>query len=435
VTVVVYTPQLTPRQVYIFNVLFDRLLDTPAELTSDMGYWEAHEGPKLIYSQEDNTSAPWMWAHTLLFEENITEQDRKVKSSEGIPYFFESPKNVKSLMPYDPFAAAFYMISRYEEYHTAKRDKHGRYLAENSIAYQGGFLNRPIVHHWALGLKNALQRRYPELQCSLPPFQLQPTFDIDNAYAYKHKGVARTTAALLRSLLTLNGEELRARLATLAGKKDPYDSFEAIQIIHTKLGLRPVFFWLVGNYGPYDKNISIKNDALRKCIRSAATWSTTGIHPSYGSHERKSLKEEKLQLEKVVGETIVHNRFHYLRFSLSSDYQNLIDAGIQHDHSMGYAETTGFRAGMAVPFPFYDLKQECTTALEIHPFCAMDATLFYHLQFTATEAKTKMLELMEEVKGVGGNFTLIYHNESFGDKPMWKGWRKAYVEMMQMGQE
>jgi hypothetical protein len=77
------------------------------------------------------------------------------------------------------------------------------------------------------------------------------------------------------------------------------------------------------------------------------------------------------------------------------------------------------------------LKKEEHTTLTIHPFCAMDATYFYHLKHTPERALEDMETLMRKVRETGGNFTLAYHNESLGSKPMWSGWRSAYIQLLE----
>ena len=69
---------------------------------------------------------------------------------EDVPIFFISNNN--SDLPFDPFAASFYLISRYEEYLPCVKDQHDRYPATNSLAYQEGFLQQPVVDKWVIKL-------------------------------------------------------------------------------------------------------------------------------------------------------------------------------------------------------------------------------------------------------------------------------------------
>ena len=50
------------------------------------------------------------------------------------------------------------------------------------------------------------------------------------------------------------------------------------------------------------------------------------------------------------------------------------------DYSMGYVGEPGFRAGISIPFPFYNLLDEKETALMVHPFAFMDRGLKDYLK-------------------------------------------------------
>jgi len=135
-------------------------------------------------------------------------------------------------------------------------------------------------------------------------------------------------------------------------------------------------------------------------------------------------------LEKIVDLPITDSRQHFLKLRFPETYRRLIAAGIQVDYSMGYADDTGFRAGMGVPFPWYDLKREECTALMIHPFVAMDVTLQQYLGLHAEEALARIKDLHQEVSSLGGPLCLLWHNSSFYGEAGWVGWKEMYEEML-----
>ena len=61
-----------------------------------------------------------------------------------------------SVFPFDPFAASFFMISRYEEYLPHIKDIHGRFEAKESLAFKNNFLEKPIVDIWINLIKKEL---------------------------------------------------------------------------------------------------------------------------------------------------------------------------------------------------------------------------------------------------------------------------------------
>ena len=66
-------------------------------------------------------------------------------------------------MPFDPFAATFYMLSRYEEYLPYKKDRFSRFPASESLAFKNNFLKKPVVDKWILLIKEVLMKAYPNL--------------------------------------------------------------------------------------------------------------------------------------------------------------------------------------------------------------------------------------------------------------------------------
>ena len=94
-----------------------------------------------------------------------------------------------------------------------------------------------------------------------------PTFDIDNAYAYKYKGIIRSSLANLRDLIFGKTKRFLERQQVLSGlKKDPFYTYEIIEETKQK-GFNILLFWLLGDYGKYDKNLSHKHPKHQALIK------------------------------------------------------------------------------------------------------------------------------------------------------------------------
>ncbi len=79
---------------------------------------------------------------------------------------------------------------------------------------------------------------------------------------------------------------------------------------------------------------------------------------------------------------------------------------------MGFPDETGFRAGMAMPFRFYDIREERQTDLMVFPFQVMDGTLFQYKGYDAEAACEVVRRLIDQTRKVGGLFISIWHNTS-----------------------
>lgn len=430
--ILIYSEKLTNRVKFIFRLFFTDILKMEYQLTSDSKDFVAFEGAKFNYSKQNLGDEFFIVAENLLFERGIAYQELSFIEYQNLPAFFPT-YHKKSALPFDIFAAAFYMVTRYEEYLPYKKDEYGRFSSFESLAHKKGFLQKPIVNIWALHLAELLRKSFTGLEMKGTKYKYIPTIDIDAAWSYRQKGLFRTLGGFMNSLTRFDIDEIAERFKVLAGfQKDPFDTYEFHLELQRKYKLRPIFFILFAEYGFNDKNIPVYNSKFKTLIKSLADYVDVGIHPSYGSNSNaKKLRIEVERLSKVVNREITKSRQHFLKLNMPSTYRNLINLDIEHDYSMGFAAQPGFRAGICVPFNFFDLDLDAETHLRIHPFTLMDGTLRDYMNVSAENAMEHIKPLIEEVKKVNGTFISLWHNESLGDSKRWKGWASIYEEMIE----
>ena len=429
----VYTPVVTPRLKYIFNLMLYKLAGINYTITTSEEEFKNSDKPKLNYSHHPFEDEIFFQSSDLLEERGIEDKTSEIEvfKWEDTIGFFKVTND--SAIPFDPFAAAFYLVSRYEEYLPHIKDAHNRFTPNQSLAFNNNFLQKPVVNIWAKKVKAIIKYKYPQLKTKEHKYKFISTVDIDNAFAYIENGGLRTFGALLRSLAFLNIKEFTERLKVITGlATDPYDTYSYMLDLHKKYNIESIYFFLVGDYGINDKNVSIKSNRLQTLIKSLADYGKIGIHPSYASSkEPKKIKKELNSLTRVLKREVTKSRQHFLRLELPYTYRQLIDLDISEDYTMGYANDVGFRAGICSPFKFYDLDLELETTLTIYPFAVMDATLLYYLQVSNQEAIEYIKPLIDEIKAVDGVFISLWHNESLSQKFPWTNWRHVYEEMIE----
>lgn len=427
----VYTHKITPRLRYIFNHILKRNLLIQVDFTTEVAEFVAHSGPKVSYTKNPLGSEFFIKSNDLLFEQGVNDLDIVIQDWDGIPCFFAT--NLKSSIPYDIFAASFYLISRYEEYLPHVKDNHGRYTAEQSLAYKKGFLEKPVVDIWAYKFLDALKERFPDYDYKDRKYEFISTIDVDNAFAYKHKSIVRSTGGFILDLLKLRIFDFWNRFAVLVNlKKDPFNTFDELLQIKKDYDIPTIFFFLVSDYTTFDTNVSYAKNKFRLLIKEVLDYANVGLHPSYFSMQKNTLAREKKRLEDITNISISKSRQHYLRLNLPETYQKLIDLEIKEDYSMGYASALGFRAGTCTPFYFYDLDYEIQTPLKVNPFAFMDTTLNDYLQLTPKQAIGKIHFLNKEVRAVNGTFITLFHNESISNYLRWRGWKRLYQSTVKM---
>jgi hypothetical protein len=430
--VLILVPKETNRLHYAMQLLLVRLLGIRIKFTRDVSEFEFHSGAKFSYGVKVDPKFLFFASNHLLFESKISAIDlMHFVFKEGIVFF--PCHDDQSALPFDLFAASFYLTSRYEEYLPHIRDEHNRFLASGSDAYQKGYLQKPVVNTWSLMLKEVLQTRFPDLVFRLPNYEFAPTIDVDAAYAYKNKGLTRAIGGIFKALQKRDFDNVKQRAKVLVGlEHDPFDTFELQMRLQQKYKYRSTYFILLADYGPNDKNIPYNNRYFRALIRLLADYSEIGIHPSYASSIQPSLISTEIsRLAKILKREVNHSRQHYLKLNLPETYRNLINNDITHDYTMGYAEMPGFRASICTPYPFYDLDQDLPTDLILHPFTVMDGTLNQYMKLTPEQANLKIGELILEVKKVGGTFMPLWHNSTLTNEDEWKGWLDVYIKMVE----
>ena len=427
--VIIYTHKITPRLSYIFDFILNQILGLEYRITDNKEEFQQTKGPKINYSGEDFNDSIFIKPGNLLFENDIKPQNIFVTQWDNVKIFFQT--NDTSVLPFDLFAASFYLVSRYEEYLPFDADSHGRFEAKESLAFKNNFLHEPIIDQWAYIFADILKERYPGLQIQERKFQYISTIDVDNAYAFLFKGISRTLGATFRSLLNLDLQDNFRRYRTLTNKRDPYDTYDIFFDTHQKYDIKPIWFFLVGNSGRYDNNVSLDKQGYQNLIKNIATKSQVGIHTSYETYKnRNKLQNEIQKLDNLIGRRVYKSRQHYLRLHFNQTYRNLIKSGITEDYTMGYASNIGFRAGTCTPFNFYDLENEEGTNLKVYPFEVMDITLNKYKNYNVTEAISSIESVIEKIKKVNGTFISIWHNEALSDHGHWKGWETVYREML-----
>ncbi len=429
--ILIYTHRITSRNKYTFKLIFGEILGLSYEVTSDKIRFKEYTGAKISYCNRPVADEIFFFATDLLFENGIVVQETGFLTWGGTKVFYPTIRN--SELPFDPFAASFFLVSRYEEYLPHIRDKHGRFEAKQSLSYLHGFLQKPVVNQWAIEILRRIEERYGKIPAKEHHYSFKPTIDIDNAWAYRHKGFIRIGAGMISDLMNLNFAGFTKRFkAVFHLSHDPYDTYEyQIELIQ-KYKLNQIFFVLLGDYATYDKSVPHQNKHMQSLIKFMGDFGEVGIHPSYASNDfPKKIPYEISRLSYILHQEIHLSRQHFLRLSLPDTYQRLIECDITDDYTMGYPDQPGFRAGICTPFFFYDLDLEIETSLRLHPFAIMDGTLRDYMNIQPENANEIIHPLIDEVKKVKGEFISVWHNESFAENTRWKGWRKVYEDMIE----
>ena len=408
----VYTQKITPRITYVFKHVCTQILGIKVGFTSRIEEFVAHEGMKLSYGKQSLANEVFIQNVDLLLEQGVNDLEVKVQDWDDVPCFF--PVGEASSIPFDIFAASFYLLSRYEEYLPHVKDKEGRFQASESLAHQEKFLEKPVIDIWAYKFRDVLINKFPGQQFPKRKFSTQTIVAVTEAYCYKKKGIVRVVLGMLLDLFRFKPKYILHRLQVMIKvKKDPYDIYTRVLQFLKKYRVPMKFMFQVSDFSTYDRNINHNRLELQSLIKSVADYAEVGLQPGFFANQKFSvLKEEKKRLEEIIKrpvESAINNHYNLL---LPDTYNHMVELEFQRDFSMGYPEAVGLRAGTCTPFLFYDLNFEITTPLMICPY-AINSEAFNKLK--ENEIEYKVLEIKRQIAMVGGNLISVFTNKDFSE--------------------
>ncbi len=332
----------------------------------------------------------------------------------------------------DVFGSAFFMLSRYEEVVKREKDSHDRFPARASLAYQEGFLERPVINEYLEILWSAMQALWPGLQRRSRQFRMAVGHDVDEPYRYAIDSpyiLARRFARDLSRRPTLLGA--LSTLSTIARVKagnlaiDPYNTFDRIMDLGERLGLKSAFY-LFAHSGPDDGQYNVRHPSIRRLARRIhERGHEVGLHASYGTYDNPA--QMTLELERLVSamdregvrQARWGNRQHYLRWKTPATFDHLEQAGLSYDATLGYPERIGFRCGVCYDFPAFSLSQGRALKLREHPLTVMEISVFHYPYMnlgTTERALEAMLACKSTCRRFGGEFRLLWHNNTLASE-------------------
>lgn len=412
--IILYIPGSTSRTAYAVHEIFRRCGDIQVQVTeNETDYLNSDVAVKLHYSNKDLPGYP-IFRSGFMDETGIRHGFiPSAASIDGVFCLFPDENRQR----FDLLAMVFWCLTRYEEYQPFTADKHGRFHAPASLLFQQGVLEEPVCDR-AINTMFARWGLHHNKN-----FSVTPTLDIDIAFAHAGRGLLRSLGAALKNPLSLP----QRFLSIAKPETDPNYAFPYIQSALEKHPEARVFWHCGAQNNRYDKQVELNYKPFLQTIKNMDNGFRCGLHPSFEAFGDTSiLLQEKQLLEQSLHRNVTDSRMHYILLSFPKTYQSLLQADIKDDYSMGYPDAPGFRAGTSHSFLWYDLSKEQETGLRVHPFCIMEATCKHYAKQTPEQAVVAGKTLKERVRENGGDFCFIFHNESLGRQPEWRGWNKVF---------
>jgi len=329
----------------------------------------------------------------------------------------------------DIVAASFYMLTRWEETVIENKDEHNRFLAIDSLAYKNNFLHRPIVNEYVEILYHILKSFGLDQIRKVRKYTTLATHDVDRPFLWNSTlGKIRSIGASL--LIRRNKEEIKLRAQNIVTGTDPFDTFDLLMDMSESIGEKAHFFFMAGGETEFDNFYQLGEQAVIDLIKRIKERNhCIGIHPSYNTYNNTEMLSSEIDaLKMATGMEVTASRQHYLRFDTSSTWNNLEDADVRWDSTMGYPDEAGFRSGVCYTYPLYDIYNRKQLNLLEKPLIVMDATLLRYEKLQIEQALSRVENLQKEVHRYQGEFVFLWHNSSFNSQE-WIGFDEVYKSM------
>ncbi|MBP7514100.1 MAG: polysaccharide deacetylase family protein [Flavobacteriales bacterium] len=332
----------------------------------------------------------------------------------------------------DVFAAVFHLIALEAEYLPYTKDEHERTVADELPLVTAQAHEFPMVDIWVRKLAQELKVSFSELPEPRRAYRHVLTVDMDNGLKYAARSWQRAMGASAKDLASGRVTRFFERWNVRMGNtEDPYASFvDRLSEVRSKVD-RMIAFVLTRGEGRFDHAARIDHPVFLDLLERLAQMAEIGLHPSYeSSRDERIIGREREQLVKATGRSIVLSRQHFLRWRMPDTFRALLANGVIEDHSIGFSDRVGFRAGTCTPFPWYDLERDEETPLMLHPFAVMDSALANRTGEGLQKAIGEMKHMSDAVREVKGTFVSVWHDRFLSGHEEFKGGPEAMRELV-----
>ncbi|HOX76502.1 MAG TPA: hypothetical protein PLW31_00580 [Bacteroidales bacterium] len=387
-------------------------------------------------------SLPENISYLQILNEIITQPKPLFIDFNGIPlplFYYESADHkitLADLTVKDLSINSFLLLSGWQEVVIKKRDLHERFPYSESLQSKFNFAGIPVVNflfnEMCLRIKQSGYHCNP-LKFSTAGSNIIFTHDIDRLYSgwYEATGhvIKNPWTGKLRSWVELSRRKLFFQV------DDYQDACYRLLALLDKFQIKSVFFFLASRSRD-DADYRLGDHFTVRFIKDLQeAGHIPGLHAGYHTfRDPGQLNRQIGQACNFLGENIINNRQHFLKFDLSFTPLTLFNAGIKYDFSLGFAEAPGFRNSIATPFYVFDfLHPESARLVEV-PLFFMDGTYSHYQRIDKHGFRNPLEDIAQYSKYFNMNFSVLFHNSVFTDFK-YQGFSQLFIDVAEFAAE
>lgn len=328
--------------------------------------------------------------------------------------FFEDKDNYVTV-GLDVFASAFFMLTRWEE-SVLGREESGDCNESLLLCVKQGVHNRPIVNEYADLLRKLLPGCLP-----VSPFRYSVVLshDVDGF-------LPPTWSKIVKDFVkqTLRGAP-KNKVLNLPWQDEvkykrsfptPFSQFELYTALTEKYKIPEWFYFKVCGKGEVEATYMYDDkqtaDVVKRLKRKKEPRFVLGFHPSQNTYGKKDQwnKEVARITDLLQGKPSI-GRNHHLLFNYATlrMWESIADQPL-HISNCVFHYRQGFRSGVCIPYPLFDIFQRRVMSLIEHPCQIMDTVIRYNKKARSTDDCWKEIQsIVEQVKHHRGELVLTWH--------------------------
>lgn len=278
----------------------------------------------------------------------------------------------------------------------------------------------------------------------LPKFKIHLTHDVDAVEKTLPVRIKQTTFLLFNGIKALRNRQYKTfSIFLLKGIKFAflpcnYWCFEHIQKLEETFHFKSCFHFYAGDrksnlktwllnpgYSIASHRLSVKLKELCK-----GGWQI-GLHQGIENWSyARQMKENKDKLEKLTGKRVFQCRQHWLKFSWNKTWKTQEKAGFKVDTTLAFNDRPGFRTGTAFCYHPWDFNGRTSFKIKALPTVFMDSHFYDYEAMDVLERQTAIKYWIDEIKRVGGEAAVIWHQRVFAPDYAWgKGYEFVLKEL------
>lgn len=418
-------------RVYTCNVLFGELLRIDFDVRVDKNVINTIiEGADKKVCIEDHFFNKFPEDLSYLKKENVPVQGGFFHDFNGksIPIVFGTDKlethDDEIICGLDVIASSFFMLSRWEEF-VQGRQEYGKCDEQLLFSVRNNLCSIPLVHLYEELLAKLLFGSNDYL-ANNRTFSIKPTHDVDRCYL---TGWGELLSNVKKIRKGGNKKKARKLLSDFIWykffKPDPFNTFKYFCSCADSFGVKDSFFFKCCEKNELGFTYTINEDrVMRELEVPHKTGHILGFHPSESTfNNTEQFKRELQRLKSVKNNETICGRNHGL-YCNTVTYRQWEDAGTEYVSNYGFQHRFGYRCGIAVRFPLFDIYERRQLKLYELPFVIMD-TVMYRNHPDIDLVLGEIKEIVADVIKYNGELCLNWHTNVF-NMPEMRKYKKVY---------